>query len=338
MNWFLAVMGVLLIAVAMVDAIWTTLTTAGAGPITTRLSSGLWRAVFITHGEGSRRRHRLLMILGTVTLLIILAVWISLLWTGWTLLFSADANSVVHVQTGEPADLSSRIYFTGYTIFTLGVGNFVPQGGVWEVLTAVASINGLFLITLSITYLVPVLSAAAEKRQLAAVASNLGRTPADIVYRAWDGSGFDGLATYLAQLVPLIEMHAQHHAAYPILHYFHSPSLRTAISPSLASLDEALLLLTAGVDPKVRLPAAVIAPVQDAVSGLLSTLEEQYIRASGETPPAPDLTAVEAAGIPVTGAEQFRRAVEERESHRRLLHAFVENDGWTWDDVWKRGQ
>lgn len=332
MDWLLAALGVVLIVLVMIDAIWTTLTAAGAGPITMRLADGVWWLA-VRDGRPARR-HFSLMLLGTAILLMIVATWIVMLWTGWTLLFSADPGAIVNASTREPADLWSRIYFTGYTIFTLGVGNFIPIGGLWEVLTAVASINGLFLITLAITYLLPVISATAQKRQLAAVISDLGRTPAEIVLRAWDGTGFEGLTTHLSQLLPMIELHAQRHAAYPVLHYFHSPTRRTAASPSLAALDEALLLLTAGAHPDVRPPAAAVEPLQHALAGLMATLVDQYIRPADNPPPVPDLDVLSDAGIPVVDPEAFRAAAAEREEHRLLMRAFVEDDGWMWEDVW----
>ena len=334
MNWLLALLGVVLIGVTIVDAVWTTLSTGGGGPVTDRLSNWLWRGVLFARNNGSSGRHGLLTMLGTLNLLMIIGIWILLLWTGWTLLFSADPGSVLNSATRQPANLTSRIYFTGYTIFTLGIGNFVPEGGFWEVLTAIASINGLFLITLAITYLLPVVSAAAQKRQLAAVVSDLGRTPEGIVLRAWNGRDFEGITNHFAQLVPLIEGHAERHAAYPILHYFHSPSRRAAASPNLAALDEALLLMTAGVEPDVRLPAVAIGPLQDALDGLLSVLQRQYIHDADEPPAVPDLGVLQKAGIPVVSMDAFRPAVARRSDHRRLFRGFVESDGWEWADVW----
>ncbi len=332
MNWLLASGGVALIALAMLDALWTTLK-PGGGPLTDRLSQGIWQAALLVHRTRSPRSHHLLLATGMTILLMIIAVWIVLLWAGWTLLFSAETEAVVSSQTRSPAGLASRIYFTGYTLFTLGMGNYVPQGDLWELLTAAASLNGLFLVTLAITYLVPVVSAATQKRQLAAIVSDLGETPVEIVYKAWDGEGFSSLSTYLAQLTPMIELHAQRHLAYPVLHYFHSPHRRTAISPSLAALDEALLLLAAGVQPRVRLPALAVEPAQKALAGLLATLQQQYIRASEETPRAPLLHELAEAGIPVVGEQAFREAVAEQADRRRLLRAFVRNDGWEWEEM-----
>lgn len=334
MGFILAATGFILIAMAMLDVFWTTLAMGGGGPLTARVARGLWQVALRRHRTAAS--HRLLTVAGTFILLFTILLWIVLLWGGWVLLFSADAGAVVHGQTRAPADLWSRIYFTGYTLFTLGMGDYVPQGGVWKVATAAASLNGLFLITLSIAYLVPVVSAAVHKHQLAACVSDLGCTPGEIVCGAWDGNSFEGLTPYLVQLVPLIELHAQRHLAYPVLHYFHSPQRRTAVSVSLVALDEALLLMSEAVDPRVRLPTAATEPVRRAIAAFLEALHMKFIR-TGETPTAlPQLRILEEAGIPVVGSPVFRRAVEERSAHRTLLLAFVENDGRSWSDVWDR--
>ncbi len=253
------------------------------------------------------------------------------------LLFSADTHAVVDSQSGAPADLSARIYFTGYTLFTLGIGNYVPRGDVWEVLTAVASFNGLLVVTLAITYLVPVLSAVTHKRHLAALIDDLGATPTDILCRAWTGSRFEGLSSHFAQIAPILELYTQRHAAYPILHYFHSSTRRTATGPTLAALDEALLLLTAAVRPETRPAQSETKPLQIALAGLLRTLQRRYIPKSDEPPPAPELGPLRACGIPVVDEDEYQEAVEKHSARRRLLRALVENDGWTWDDVRQQG-
>lgn len=116
--------------------------------------------------DGVRRQRR--SSIGPVVLLVILATWILLLWTGFLLLFSVDVQSVLNAKTDVPADFWERVYFTGFTISTLSVGDFVPSGAGWRVIAALASLNGLFLMTLAISYLIPVMSAVVGKRQLAA--------------------------------------------------------------------------------------------------------------------------------------------------------------------------
>jgi hypothetical protein len=337
MTVLFLVAGVVLIGLALVDALQTTVSASGGGPLTTRLARGLWQAALALHRPDSGS-HRLLAAMGVAILLSVFLLWIVLLWGGYLLLFSAEPGAVVHASSGAPATFWERVYFTGFTVSTLGMGDFVPRGAAWRVLTAFASLNGLFLVTLSITYLLPVLSAVVAKRRLAATIDNLGRTPAQIVVHGWDGESLSSLEQPLAQLVPLIELHAQRHLAYPVLHFFHSTEERAAAGPRVAALSEALRLiehLPAGVQP----PPAVVHAARQAVDGFLSTLSSAFIQhAEQASDPPPDSASVRtlrAAGLPVeetirdpqtgTSSEEGRR--------RRLLHAFIRDDGWTWDHV-----
>lgn len=326
MKTLLLLLGVLIIGAVFVDALWTTVAAAGGGPLTTRLARGLWGAALRLHRRSGR--HRLLALMGPVILMSAILLWIALLWAGYLLVFSAGdaaggAAAVVHASTGAPASFWERVYFTGYTISTLGLGDYVPRGDAWRVATALASLSGLFLVTLSITYLVPVLSAVAAKRQIAALVADLGMTPAAILERAWDDEGRFALGGALTQLAPMIELHAQRHLAYPVLHFFHSRHAREAVAPRLAALDEALLVIAAAAlreGTSVPLPAHV---ARQAIGGVLKTLDTAFIRES-ETAPPLDARHEDAAAL---------RAAADNEARRRLLLAFVRDDGWTWDDV-----
>jgi hypothetical protein len=335
MNYFLLIAGLLLIGVVMLDALVTTLAVGGGGPISDRVAPLLWSVALGIHRQVGGF-HLLLRSMGTLILLLTVGSWIVLLWTGWSMVFCAHASAVVDATTYAPASTWSRVYFTGYTLFTLGLGDYVPRGAGWEVATALASLNGLFLVTLSITYVLPVLSAAVYRHQLAAAISDLGDTPEEIVRRAWNGRDFEQLATPLAQLVPMIELHAHRHLAYPILHYFHAHEPRAAASLSLAALDEALLILRDGVAPRARLPEICVRPAQEAIGGLLTILHKRFVTPQSEAPPPATLGGLEEAEIPLATLHDFHEATERRRVRRAFLRAFIEDDGWTWDEVWKR--
>ncbi|SOD89833.1 ion channel [Caenispirillum bisanense] len=196
-------LGAVVLALAFVDLLVTTLTVGGTGPFTRRLPPLLWRLARATGRRG------VLAYTGMVTLLGIALVWILLLWGGWLLVFSADPWSVVVAQTGRPATLVERTYFVGYTLFTLGLGDYKPHGGTWQMLSVLVVASGLTAVTLIISYIVPVVSAAAQRRALAAHLAALGRSPRDILHRAWNGRDFKGLEPHLQALVGRLTQQAQ---------------------------------------------------------------------------------------------------------------------------------
>lgn len=326
----LGIAGLAIIVFVAVDVLWTTLLLEGGGPLTTRLSAGLWEVALMLHHR--RPNHRALSLAGFGIVLLAITVWVVLMWTGWLLVFLPE-NAVLDTSTDQPANFWDRVYFVGFTLITLGVGDFRPGAPLWQVATPIASATGFFLLTLAITYLLPLVAAVVQKRQLAAHVTSLGRTPAEILTRSWTGTGFGHLSDHLVALtVPLMQL-AQSHLAYPALHYFHSRERKTALAPSVAVLDEALSLLEQVVVPDRRPDPAVLYPLRDSIKMLLETLSSAFLEPESEAPPDPQLAGLRAAGIPIVGDGAFRRSYSEDCQRRRLLLALVRREGWAWSDV-----
>lgn len=330
MRWLLLLLGLLLIGVTLLDALWTTIAPRGAGPITKRVARGLWALGLSVHRR--RSAHGLLTLIGPSLLVTATLVWVAGLWAGWLLVFSAEPETVIASLSKEPASLVERVYYVGFVLFTLGTGDYVPGGGLWQVLSVLASLSGLSVITLAITYVLSVVSAVATKRQLAGSIHSLGRTPSDLVGRAWDGGGFSGLEQQLPAIASALELHTQRHLAYPVLHYFHSADRRTALGPAVAVLDDALLLLAEGVAPSARPAPAVVAPTRSTIASFLGTLSEAFIEEADVPPPLPDLDGLAEAGIPVVedGSAETAAGASHR---RRLLLGLVRDAGWEWKSV-----
>ncbi len=332
-GWFIG-LGTILNVLTIHDAVRTTMSNTGAGIFSGPVTSSLWKIALGIHHRKKSDGRTILRAVGPLTTVAVPMVWVVMLWTGWFLLFSSDVGLVYESESKAPAGIYSRIYFTGYTLFTLGIGNFVPRDGVWELLTALASLNGFFIITLAVTYLMPVASASTQARQLAGSIASLGRTPTEIVLNSWDGKGFSTLTTPLQQLLPMVELHAHRHLMYPTLHYYHSSERRTSISLSLTSLVETLLLLEKGVAPAARLPESVTAPLRRTLSSFLGTMHGFYLSKSDEAPRLPVLADLAAGGIPVVEQALFSHAATEYARDRRLSRAYVQSEGWRWEDVY----
>jgi hypothetical protein len=150
--------GAVMVGLAVLDALTTTLVvSSAAGPLTSRIGRSWWRLV---HRLARRPDPRWLTSAGPIIAVLTLSGWLLLLWGGWTLVFSAAPDAVLDDSAGVAADGWARAYFAGFSVFTLGVGDHVPNGAVWQLLTVVAVISGLALTTMSITYLVPVVTAS----------------------------------------------------------------------------------------------------------------------------------------------------------------------------------
>lgn len=327
----LLVGGLALVLLATYDTTATVLAvSSSAGPVSGWLSRRVWRLVLALPRQ--HLRHRVLRRIGPLTLLLTLAVWLALAWAGWACVLASSTASVRLAAGHGAAPLGERILFAGASI--IGRVQWTePGSGVWRVVALAASLHGIFMLSLSVSYLVPVASAVAEKRKLAGHISTLGTSPVEIVLQAWNGRDFGELHQHLIALVPDVSLLAQRHLAYPLVHYFHSSARVWAAAPALAGLDDALTLLWYGVEPDRRPDAVALRTLRTAILELLDTLRADFLRTLPEAPPAPDLGAVRRGGVPVVDDAAFREDVETLSRRRALLRALVEHDGWQWDDV-----
>ena len=322
----LAALGAALIAVAVADAVVTTLAASGGGgPLTRRVATGLWRLLRATSRGGPTP---VLAYAGVLVLLSVVLTWVVLVWAGWALVFSSSEGAVVGATDGEPASLPARIYYAGFVVFTLGVGDFVAGSGVWQVLTALASFLGLFLVTLAITYLVSVVAAAVDRRALARDVHLSGETGEDILRRHWDGQEFSSSLDTLAQSwTDRVVRITQQHLAYPVLHRFHAPARASSAARALAALDDAVLPLRGGVAPHSRPADDTLLRLQRALDHYASTVGGA--RTAGP-PPAPDLRVLADAGIPTVPVSAYDAAAADHDERRRKLAHLVAHDAWAW--------
>ncbi len=331
MHWLWAFGGAVLVTAVFVDVMATVmLSTVRSGLLTRLAAGGLWRA-----WKSARNRVpgiRLPGLLGLSATFAVVGAWIGLLLAGWFLIFSATADAVVSASTGLPGDHWSRLYFAAYALFTLGNGDFVPVTGVAQTLTWLATMSGLFLVTLTIAYLMPLRSAVSHKQALARVISSIGERPTDILINAWQGSNFNHLEQILFAVSPSLSLLAEQHLAYPVLHLYQARVRVAAVGPALAVLDEGLLLLSEVVAPRCRPSPLAVKPVEEAIGAFLETLPDPYAQPSSHAAP-PGTRPLQDAGIPIVSHEEVEAAFERHADRRRRLRAVVEHEGWEWGRV-----
>lgn len=318
------VLGGAMLAVVFYDALSTTLvTTTAAGPVTARVAMGLWwLARRAARGPGSA----LMGLAGPVILLATVGLWLVLLWGGWTLIFAAGSEAVVSSTSGQAADVWARIYFAASTTFSLGIGDYVPNGAPWEVLTSIAVISGLGLTTMAITYLVPVVTAVTARRTQANLIAALGRTPQDIVIAGWRQRSFRFLDEQLPRLAEGITLTAERHLSYPVLHFYQTTEQDEDFRIQLFHLDEAVTILQHAIPERWRPHPAALASVRHATAELLRHVP---LGDPGERQPVcPGLEALHGADIPTIDAADFAKRLKVVEDHRRRLTAFAGESLW----------
>lgn len=331
MSVLILITGLTILAIVTFDVLITTLTVGGGGPLTSRISSKIWYICLKT--SLGNFRHRLLATIGWLLLSGMVILWNILTLVGWSLVFCSYKYAVINTTDKVPADILDRIYFTAYTLTTLGRGDYRPEGIIWNLFTAIASANGFFLVTLSIAYLSPVVSAATQKRSFAVYIASLGGTGDEILTRAWNGKNFGQLDQHLISIAPMIAHLGEQHLTYPILHYFHSRERSRSTALSLAALDEALTLLQYGIAPSFQFDRAALSAARRALAAFYKTLYSAYLEPATNEPPLPSLEMLRTAGIPTVSDWEFVKSTKHINQRRRFLLALIRNDGWTWEAV-----
>lgn len=330
MRILLTLSGFLVIALLFFDVV-STLTRTGEGPATRHLLTLFRRP--IEHLCRTLRSRRLLSYIGVVLVLFSVVLWIGWLWAGWTLVFLGAGAAIIDPATGKVAGFFERVYFAGYAISTLGLGPFVPQGSLWQVLASVASLSGLFLVTFVIALLVPVVQAAMQKRELALYIHRLGAAPQEMILGAWDGNSCASLAPHLSRLSATLPRLEQRHRAFPVLHAFRSRRPEEELTLNLTVLDEALTIIECGLTGDAGLNASALQAARRALTGFLEA-SAPFLSDEQDAPPAPALDELRSRGLPVADEASFcASATGELAPRRKRLRALVEHGGLSWGHV-----
>lgn len=333
MSTILFGLGVFVLLFTLVDLVWTTLTLQGAGPITRLLGRGVWGLLRFAHEKRRGGFHTALAQSGWILLVLTAIVWVMLSWAGWALIFGSDPTAVVNDRTRQPANLAELLYFCGFAVYTLGVGDYVPNGGLWQVLTPLATIHGFILVTLSVTYFIQVLSAVVGDRTAAHFISSLGSSPTKILRNAWNGRDFSSLSHALAESGLLLAEHAQQHAAYPVLHYFHHKDKQISLLLQVAILGETLARIELvqgkghGINPFAFTGA--MAGACAAWEGLPGPVRV----ASDEAPPLPPTAELTLPNLPPPSHEEIDEWSKRTAERRASFRAVALSGCWTWTDV-----
>lgn len=331
MSTLLLAAGVLVVLLVCVDVAMTALSSGSPmGPLATWETKVVYGPLRF---RASGPRDVRLRAAGPLVTLAVLGMWIVVLWMGWTLIFSADADAAVSATTGTPVGGWERAYFAGISLFTLGTGDVRAGDPAWQLASAVAAVNGLTLVTLSVTFVLPIVTAVTHRHRLAARIALLGETPDRVVLGFWDGTSLRGTDAVLGSVVNDILLLAERHHTYPILHYFHSADPVTAFPLRLAVLDEALTIMQHGLDPEVTGGGVMVSQARGAIDRLLTVLAGGFVPVGSWEPPPSDLSPLRDRGVPTVEQADFDEAVAGVAAHRRHVAAFVAHDRWRWEDV-----
>ncbi|GAB3196927.1 potassium channel family protein [Pontibacter aydingkolensis] len=295
----------------------------------------MYKAIFLAAEK--KGKSKLLGYAGPAVLVSILSVWIAGFWVGLFIALLSDSDSVVHSVTKTPAGTLEKLYYAGFTLSTLGIGDYVASNDFWRIVTDVAAYSGLVFITTSITYFLPVLSAVGLQSTLSLYISGMGKTPQQILTKSWNGKDFSSFFDNTSDLCQMLMKHAVNHHSYPVIHYFHNSQPKHSITPAIVLLDEAYQLLANALQREVAVDETKMSMLQTALDAYLEVVREGFLKNASPNEKAlvPDLRLLEEKRVPLKGKEAIRHYFEQDlRERRRLLTALLEMDGWSWKEVY----
>lgn len=322
--------GALLIVLAAGDAFMTIFSQRGGGRITSAWSGAVWRSMLALHRRFEL--HSLLSFTGPCILIGTVLVWYLFLLTGWSIIFIAGDAAVIESTSGKPTDPAQRFYFTGTTLSGVGYGDLVPSQAPWTIVANFAAFTTSFLIATSISYIIPVISAALQRRQLAEDIHVIGGDAGEIVRMSWTGGNSAVTQSYWTNLFSALNRHAHTHLVYPVLHYFHALDAEKATSLGILRLADAIFLIRQSREAPEAPPSAFYRIADSAL--------ERYAGVKGRGAPDADPEEVEQdlghlgpatlreCGLEAVDREAFDRALEDYLPLRAKLVRLCRDDGW----------
>jgi nitrate reductase NapE component len=212
-------------------------------PRITAMAWRAWRAVGTRFSPGSRREG-LLAVFAPIAVIMMLAIWVAALVTGYGFVVYALRD-----QVSPPVrDLPSAFYISGLSLFTLGFSDVVPVGPAERVLALVEAATGLGVVALVISLLFSLFNAFQRRESLVVTLdASAGAPPTGVNllencarYHMPDEltRTFNDWRHWTAEVL-------ESHLAYPILVYFRSSHDNEAWVNSFgAVMDAALLTFT----------------------------------------------------------------------------------------------
>ncbi|MDM4015070.1 potassium channel family protein [Roseiconus lacunae] len=276
MNWFIAAGGFLLTCLGVWETFMAVLhPRATVGPITKVINFGfhfLVRTQTFAHP-------RVLVHCGPALIVTQVLCWATLLLFGISMIVWSQLGSGITATGSTPTDtdFATAVYYSGFTITTLGVGDLVPRTPAIQFLTITAAGLGFSFFTLVLAYVISVYSTLARRNQFAnEIEYRTGRT----------GDSLGYLRAYLAESDPslvnqdlytlssnMAELLESHHF-YPVLHYFRFSESRYAMSRMLRFCLEVSSIMRAARQVDGYKPAASVEAVDRLWHASMQMLEE----------------------------------------------------------------
>lgn len=209
-----------------------------------------WRIYSRLAGLFKRKtRERFLSFFGPLSLVLLLTLWGLCLAVGFALLHFVDGT--VDGMGTAAQRFGFALYYSGTTLFTLGLGDVAPHASGGRLVTVVECFTGLGFLAIIVGYF-PVLYQAFSRRevQISLLDARAGSPPSatELLRRQAGAHGYDEIHQLLKDWERWSAELLESHLSYPALCFFRSQHDNESWLSALATILDASALVLVGID------------------------------------------------------------------------------------------
>jgi Ion channel len=209
----------------------------------------LWRAFASSFPVGPWR-YGVLSVFGPLSLFVLMAVWGIGLIVAFALLH-CSLGTELSMPLGSDKSVTTYLYFSGTTFFTLGYGDIVPTEAWGRALSVVEAGIGFGFLAVVIGYL-PVLYQAFSRREItiSLMDARAGSPPTagELLRRVADAQKLASAGSFLVEWERWAAELLESHLSFPVLRYYRSQHDNQSWVGALTTILDTSALLIAGVD------------------------------------------------------------------------------------------
>jgi Ion channel len=274
MTYLIALLGFVLLAVALWDAFETIISPRRVtrrfrlARAFYRSSWSLWSAVARSIAD-ENRRETYLAAFGPLSLVMLLGVWAIAIVASFAMMHWG-LQTPLNVKPGI-APFSTYLYMSGTTFFTLGLGDITPLGAPGRALVVVEAGMGFGFLAAIISYLPAILYQAFSRREvsISLLDARAGSPPTAAELLRRHGSDMRELEQLLYDWERWSAELLESHLSYPVLAYFRSQHTNQSWLAALTAILDTCALIIAGMnDGPTRQAQLTFAMARHAVADL----------------------------------------------------------------------
>jgi hypothetical protein len=191
------------------------------------LSDWIGRSLFRLFRRGSRSW---LPVAGPAAIILVIVSWVTLLATGFALLYVVAFPAHFQTSTGatpsSPTPFLTCLYLSAESIVTFGFGDIVPKSTLLRYVAATEGLLGFGLLTASVSSIVLLFPAFSRMRLLALSVKHVVEAERATGILVAD-TGSDAILSALAAEATRVRIDLMH---YPIAYYFAPPDRRSTVA------------------------------------------------------------------------------------------------------------